>query len=152
MLSILFDLDGTIANIDHRLHYLDKNDWHGFFMACIDDEPILPVINVLKAFVEAGHHVEIWSGRSSVAIYETFEWLDKHIGKFEYQKAYELLTKMRIDGDNTPDYILKESWLHEFHQNHGKFPDIIIDDRPKVLRMWRSYNITTFAVGNLVDF
>lgn len=150
-LHVIFDLDGTIANIDHRLHYLDKKDWKGFFLACGDDEPILPVINVLKAFVEAGHHVEIWSGRSDVAERETYEWLDKHIRKFNSPNVIypsTILTHMRADGDNTPDYILKENWLHEFHQKHGKFPDIIFDDRQQVVDMWRRNGVLCAQVAS----
>lgn len=39
MKYIIVDLDGTLANIDHRLHYIKQNkpDWNAFYGACKDD-------------------------------------------------------------------------------------------------------------------
>lgn len=37
----IFDLDGTLALIEHRLHFIQgpKKDWRGFFGAVGDDSP-----------------------------------------------------------------------------------------------------------------
>ena len=169
-LFVIFDLDGTLANIDHRLHYLDHNDWNSFFEACDKDEPVLDVINVLKAFVEAGHHVEIWSGRSAQVEEKTKAWLDKYIGENRYHapRSWEnsafdqfqnliynypsdLLTHMRAENDFRADYIIKEEWLHAFHQKHGKFPDMIFDDRQQVVDMWRRNGVTCAQVADWKD-
>ena len=41
---VLCDIDGTIANNDHRQHYLeDKKDWDGFFAELINDAPIYKI-------------------------------------------------------------------------------------------------------------
>tara|TARA_B100000795_G_C22636774_1_gene374842 strand:- start:55 stop:219 length:165 start_codon:yes stop_codon:yes gene_type:complete len=43
---ILCDIDGTVANNDHRQHFLDgKKDWDGFFDALNKDKPIHSIIN-----------------------------------------------------------------------------------------------------------
>jgi hypothetical protein len=43
---ILCDIDGTVANNDHRQHFLEgKKDWDGFFDKLDEDEPIRPIIN-----------------------------------------------------------------------------------------------------------
>jgi hypothetical protein len=34
---VVFDLDGTLASIEHRRHHLDRKDWKAFFAACVDD-------------------------------------------------------------------------------------------------------------------
>ena len=43
----IFDLDGTLALIDHRRHFLDDQAdpkrWQKFFAACVDDQPNEPV-------------------------------------------------------------------------------------------------------------
>jgi len=48
----IFDLDGTIALIDHRRHLLetdeDPDKWDKFFDACVDDVPNIPVIFVMQ--------------------------------------------------------------------------------------------------------
>ena len=40
---IVFDLDGTLANTDHRAHFVDrtkgKPDWRAFYAACDADTP-----------------------------------------------------------------------------------------------------------------
>jgi hypothetical protein len=55
---VIADLDGTIALIDHRRHWLDKDRhpeltsderWGRFFAECVSDTPNLPVIQTLKA-------------------------------------------------------------------------------------------------------
>lgn len=47
---VVFDLDGTLSNIDHRLHYIQRppseKDWAAFFAACENDLPIGPMIRV----------------------------------------------------------------------------------------------------------
>ena len=61
---IICDLDGTIANLQHRLHYI-KNadgtkkkykdaDWDSFHKACVDDEPYTDVIQILWNLYDAG--------------------------------------------------------------------------------------------------
>jgi 2-hydroxy-3-keto-5-methylthiopentenyl-1-phosphate phosphatase len=39
---VICDIDGTIANNDHRQHFLEgKKDWDGFFSSLSEDKPIL---------------------------------------------------------------------------------------------------------------
>ena len=62
----IFDLDGTLALIDHRRHFVEgpDKDWRSFFAACVDDAPNMPVIRTLQALRKSGAEVWIWSGRS----------------------------------------------------------------------------------------
>ena len=53
----IFDLDGTIALIDHRRPLLESKSsdrWQKFFAACVDDEPNKPVIDTLLGLRRAG--------------------------------------------------------------------------------------------------
>ena len=49
----IFDLDGTLCNIEHRLHLLDnktdKDRWDKFYKACVNDKPNMPVLQILQA-------------------------------------------------------------------------------------------------------
>ena len=78
----IFDLDGTLALIDHRRHFLDdKADpkrWQKFFAACVDDQPNEPVIRTLQALRRSGAECWIWSGRSDEVRSQTVEWLCRH--------------------------------------------------------------------------
>jgi hypothetical protein len=77
---VIFDLDGTIANIDHRRHLVENRqatneDWRTFFAACVDDEPNFPVITVLKCLFAYGFSIYIFSGRSDEVRSQTKVWL-----------------------------------------------------------------------------
>lgn len=137
---VVFDLDGTIANIEHRRHHLDRKDRRAFFAACVDDVPNWPVIKAFRAHVGAGHRVEIWSGRSDEVRRQTLEWLDLRAGI-----GPSFLTHMRAAGDHTPDVDLKRSWLHALHPDER--PDVVYDDRGRVVDMWRSEGVACFQVA-----
>lgn len=135
---VVFDLDGTLADIGHRVHFVHngKRDWKSFFAACVGDMPNLHVIDTLRAHVEAGHTVRIWSARSDVVRTETEAWLASYgIDPWRLQH-------MRADGDSTPDVELKRYWLNQ----EGIRPDLIYDDRQRVVDMWRAEGIPCFQV------
>lgn len=141
-MKIIFDLDGTIANISRRVHFVrgGRKDWDSFFAACVDDVPNWPVVRALQAHLAAGHHVEIWSARSDIVKRQTEEWLACEAGI-----APALLTHMRSAGDNTPDVVLKRYWLNQLHESER--PDIVYDDRQRVVDMWREEGIACFQVA-----
>jgi phosphoglycolate phosphatase-like HAD superfamily hydrolase len=72
---IIFDLDGTLADCEHRLHHIQKDpkDWTSFFAACGDDKPI---DHMLKIMWSLGKEYEIFivSG-VLMSREETIEWL-----------------------------------------------------------------------------
>jgi len=74
---IIFDLDGTLADITHRLHFIQKEpkDWDGFFAACVADKPIAHTIEIMNILMNRDR-VEIWTGRSDIVREETIRWLD----------------------------------------------------------------------------
>lgn len=136
----VFDLDGTLADIQHRRHFITNGnrDYDSFFAACVDDLPNEPVIAALAAHLNAGHKVEIWSGRSDIVRKETEEWL------LRYGIDHALLTHMRSAGDHQPDVDLKMSWLHALHPDER--PTAVYDDRGRVVRAWRDNGVPCFAV------
>lgn len=137
---VVFDLDGTLADIRHRVHHVRgaRPDWEAFFAACPDDIPNAPVVNALLAHVFAGDRVEVWSARSDVVHLETEAWL--------WRQGIDprRLTHMRAAGDNTPDTVLKRHWLMQLHESER--PDVVYDDRQRVVDMWRDEGIACFQV------
>lgn len=143
---VIFDLDGTIANIEHRQHFVHdtnkkwgaKKKWRDFFAACIDDTPQEAVIIILRALY-LRFRIYIVSGRSDEVRQETEAWLACN------QVPYHCLI-MRREGDFTPDHILKIGWV-----NDGIIPKerilCVFDDRDKVVKMWRNANIPCFQVA-----
>lgn len=137
---VVFDLDGTLALIEHRKHLIDKErgepDWGAFYRACVNDLPNAPVI-ALWTLCDA--HYESWvvSGRSDEVRRETVEWLRNH-------RVYPDRLLMRSEGDFTPDDELKRRWIEPI-KDRVLFA---VDDRDKVVRMWRSMGVPCFQVAD----
>jgi len=139
---VIFDLDGTLALIDHRRHLVENrqasnDDWRTFFAACIDDEPNVPVITILQSLKYQGFEIIIFSGRSDEVRPQTENWLQKH------NIPYDRLV-MRKEGDHRPDEKLKRNWLKGMDKSKIL---CVFDDRDKVVRMWREEGLTCFQVA-----
>jgi FMN phosphatase YigB (HAD superfamily) len=143
---IVFDLDGTLCKIDHRLHFIQgrKKNFDAFYDACGDDAPNTPIINIFRDLM-AGNQVQIWSGRSDRVRLQTEQWLQRH----EISPGH--LTRMRKAGDYTPDHELKRSWLENQRQNNGPVPTVIFDDRQRVVDMWREEGLTCCQVDQWIE-
>lgn len=141
-MRVVFDLDGTLALNGHRVHYIRQQpkDYDAFHDACVDDLPYPAVFSTLVAHARAGHEVEIWSGRSDRVRQRTEDWLSAR------GIDPSLLKRMRSDGDYTPDADLKRSWLNEARAA-GTAPDLVYDDRDRVVAMWRAEGVPCFQVA-----
>lgn len=142
----IFDLDGTLALIEHRRHFVEGpvKDWPAFFAACKDDKPNPPVIATLNALLKSDAHVWIWSGRSNEVENETLEWLKENVP--DWWVGHGKL-RMRIAGDHQIDETLKFSWLMELGPTDRKRLVAIFDDRTRVVEMWRKEGIACFQVA-----
>jgi hypothetical protein len=142
---VIVDLDGTLALNKHRYHFIDKNNqtvpnWNAYFLACDKDEPNQAVVNTVSALKDAGYTIHIFSARGKIAHDETRKWLAK------YLVPYDHLT-MRDVGNFVPDEELKKSWLLEFYPDFKYTVMCVLDDRDKVVNMWRSLGVTCFQVA-----
>jgi hypothetical protein len=139
---VVFDIDGTIANIEHRLDYVRSKpkNWAAFDAGIPNDKVNEPVAEVFDAMIMGGHTVILASGRSERTRIATQDWLRKN-GFGMYQKLY-----MRKADDFRSDDIVKLEILGEIISDYGKKPDMVFDDRPRVVRAWRSQGIFVFDV------
>lgn len=142
----IFDLDGTIANVDHRRHLVEKKPqrWDAFYKACVDDTPNTPVIATMELLLAAGCEVQIFSGREDSVRKETVAWLTQHTSL--NMKTTTLL--MRPTGDSTPDDVLKKNWYENvLTAGERRRLVAVFDDRDKVVAMWRSMGVPCFQVA-----
>ena len=138
MKNIIIDLDGTIANNDHRQYFLtEKNqkDWHRFFEACSGDEPKTKVIDFVKALCgentgSTKFNVHILSGRSEVVRNKTINWLALH-----FPITHTL--SMRKINDYRKDSIVKSEMAKQLNLDPSNTL-CVIDDRKSVVDMWRA--------------
>ena len=146
---VVFDLDGTLADISQRRGLSDlgsgKIDWDSFFEPSnIDlDTPKGDVIHMLRLLWSTGHNIAILSGRSMSAEEQTKEWLRR------CEVPYHLL-RMRPTTKTfmyMPDDKLKRLWLEELWPGDNKKNIIcVFDDRDRVVKMWREMGLTCFQV------
>lgn len=142
--TVIVDLDGTLALNQHRYHFIypkdgKKPNWDDFFLACADDAPNIPVITTVNSLKESGYKIHIFSARGEIAIQQTKGWLEKH------SVPYDFLT-LRRKGCYTPDEKLKHEWLLKFYPDYKNQILCVIDDRSKVVKMWRALGLVCFQV------
>lgn len=139
----IFDLDGTLADCEHRQHLVKKPepDWRAFFAACPEDKPIAAVINTMARLAYGGADIWIFSGRSVEVAEQTVAWMNDHVPNVYGQ------FRMRGEGDFTPDNDLKLSWLNEMSADDRARLVAVFDDRDKVVAMWRAAGVPCFQVA-----
>lgn len=108
--TIIFDLDGTLANGKHRNHLVPAasianlcSSWEVHNLASVDDTPIADTIEVCNTLYQT-FHIIILTGRCEVARGITVAWLEEHGVQYD-----ELI--MRPEGDDRPDILYKEEAL-----------------------------------------
>lgn len=149
----IFDLDGTLAIIDHRRGLVEKEgkgndfkpDWDAFFKACVRDTPNWPVIGVLQQLYSVGCEIRIWSGRSDMVRADTIIWLSTYLGM--PTKTIDGMLTMRKADDFTPDQNLKKKWLLALTPTERFRLGGVFYDRDKVVAMWRSQGVACFQVA-----
>jgi predicted kinase len=141
--AIIVDIDGTVALRNGRGPF----DWHRVG----EDDPNLPVCSIVRS---SDVNVAIFvSGRSAVCRKETLRWLIQHDLMVPENSSYphQDLLYMRDEGDMRDDRIVKR----EIYDRHiaGKYNvRFVLDDRPKVIRMWRELGLTVLDCGDGREF
>ena len=145
---IIFDLDGTLADIEDRRQLCTKEngkmDWNKFFDPenIKLDKPNMPVINTLKAFRGgiSPYKIAIFSGRSARTEDATKEWLREHGINWD-------ILKMRPERNFMPDDQLKLKWFVEKFSTLENDVEAVFDDRQKVVDMWREIGLPCMQVA-----
>lgn len=149
----IFDLDGTLADMEHRLGFIQGKvkDWDSFFLSCSEDEPIQPTVATLKALRRSGAEIWIWTGRSAIARPQTLGWLRKNgLTSALMREGSPFLTenalRMRPADLRTKDHVLKESWLKSLSVADRSRLVATFEDRQQVVDMWRQNGVTCYQV------
>lgn len=144
---VLCDLDGTLAKIDHRLHFVrqEPKDWKNFFSGIRDDEPRWDVGYQVIDLKDVGYDIVFVSARPDTYRQETEAWIARHFSPLE-----DCPVLMRGGGDTRQDDIVKQNML----DTHFKDKKIyrVFDDRPRVIRMWQKNGLDVVDVGPGIEF
>ena len=146
--NIICDLDGTLADLTHRLHHVkgDKKNWDAFHAQCVNDKPHDDVIRIVDTFrlgncgcAYPRNNLYILSGRNEVVRAETTRWLEDNT------PFVDIVLAMRKAYDHRPDTEVKRDMVREL----GLTPDntlCVFDDRQCVVDMWRELGFRCLQV------
>lgn len=148
---IVCDLDGTLADCEHRVHHVQNKpkNWDAFYADAIDDTVNEAVVAVLDSFTALSHswphlryEIIFCSGRPERCREDT-EWWLKEVA--HVWKAHSTQLFMRKDGDFRADHIVKQEIL-DAHIDKDRVL-FVLDDRQQVVDMWRSNGLTCLQVA-----
>lgn len=136
----VFDIDGTLSNLDHRLHHIYKTpkDWSTFKTLIPFDKPQEDIIWLTHCFKNYGS-VIICSARDGSNRKETIEWLIDNNVYFD-----DIF--MREAKDYRDDGIIKKELLEQITTEWGK-PFMWFDDRNRVVNSIREEGIRVLQVA-----
>ena len=135
---VLVDVDGTLADVRHRLHHIQgagRKNWTAFFESIDRDPPIASTVAWVRSLAES-HQIIIITGRPERYRKRTAAWLKKN--EIPFSDIF-----MRPDGDHRPDYEVKKEALRRWPKQRIK---LVIEDRPPVCEMWLNQGVRCVLV------
>lgn len=133
--TVVIDMDGTLANVDHRRHWVQgkKRNYEAFHAELSNDPVNEAIASLMEGMGRVDMEIVIVSARPESLFEPTVAWLAKN------EIHYDSLRLLRPDGDSTPDQELKRAWLYRYGKDRILF---VVDDRSKVVKMWRDEGLT----------
>ena len=133
--AILVDLDGTLADIEHRVHHVqsEEKDWKAFNEGIPLDSLNGWCADLVKAMQGESYKIIFITGRSEACREVTVDWLAKHDISFEH-------LYMRSSKDRREDFeVKKEIYLNDIKKDYEVV--FVVEDRASVVKMWRSIGL-----------
>jgi phosphoglycolate phosphatase-like HAD superfamily hydrolase len=121
----VFDIDGVLADVRHRLHFLDARprDWDAFFAAVGADAVLTQGVDAIRDALADGLGVVYLTGRPERCRQDTVQWLHAH-----GLPVAEVL--MRPDAERRPARLFKVAALRRL-ASHADVA-YLVDDDPEV--------------------
>jgi len=146
----IFDVDGTLANVDSILHYVVKHknreteafkkDFDSFHRESVNVPPHPEVVNMVWDVIDnqKGDIIVVTARREEWRAHTAY-WLRQAC------VPHEALF-MRQDKDYRPDYEVKKDILEHIKL----FWDVVhaVDDNPNVIKLWEENGIATTKIGD----
>jgi len=139
MKAIIFDMDGTLADVNPIRHYVsgDKKDFNSFHKASVWVRPNQQIL-ALNHAINDQVAILIVTARNEQFRTVTSAWLEK------YQVRYHHLY-MRKSGDNRADYLVKQDIFKQI-TTAGYNVVAAVDDNPKIIALWKEMQLVVIEV------
>ena len=137
---IVFDIDGTLANIEHRRSFVatKPKNWKAFTAGIPNDTPHEDIVTLSSMLVSCGNTLLLCSGRGEEQRDVTVDQMNE-FGVL-YSKLY-----MRPAKDHRPDDIIKVELLQQIREEFGN-PWLWFDDRTRVVNAIRAEGVRVLQV------
>jgi predicted kinase len=140
--AYIVDIDGTIAA---KQMGEGSRGWHEYHRVGEDlpKQVVIDIVRSLHFTMEPRHGVDIIfvSGRKAYCMDETRDWLAQHVGPW----TEDCLLYMRGSDDNRADDLVKNEIFERDIAPHWNVL-ATIDDRQRVVDMWRAKGLTCLQV------
>lgn len=142
--DIVVDIDGTLANCEHRQHYVRSKprNWKAFNATIYDDTVHWDIVWLVKILHSVGCRIVICSARTDDLRQVTEKWLKEKAG---LDGIYERLY-LRGEKDYRDDDIIKRELL-DVIRSDGFDPQMVFDDRDRVVKTWREAGLRCLQVN-----
>jgi hypothetical protein len=154
----IVDLDGTVCDVSHREAVAElaraakdpetRNSlWQEFHSQCVRDRPHADVVQLVRAWVAAGHGVIYITGRSVDFWTETLAWLH---GEGLPATGTELFMRGVRDYRRATDYKREcyETILRTYPFREGLARiAFVLEDADRLVAMWRALGLTCLQPG-----
>ena len=133
---IICDIDGTVANNEHRQHYLiQSNDWNSFFSALNKDMPFPKTISMIEEQHKGGLKIVFLTGRPERLRQTTSQWLEKNLSFSDFG----LVMRKNKDFRNKIE-VKKELFLENFDSKQVLF---CLENDYDLLELWQEIGLLT---------
>lgn len=134
--AIIVDLDGTLCDVEHRVHHVKSKpkNWHAFNSAMDEDKSYFWCLELIAAMKSRGYKILFVTGRDENFRSNTEAWLKKH--QVDYDELY-----MRKAQDFREDSDVKEEIYHQKIERTTQVL-FVVDDRKSVVARWRQIGLT----------
>ena len=135
--AIIVDLDGTLADIEERLHHIEKDpkDWESFSKEIHTDLVNKWCERLMTAMKKQGCKILLVTGRmgNQLTRCETENWLER------WEVPWSIIY-YRGDQDIRPDDVVKKEI---YQKSIEPFFDVqfVVEDRARVVKMWREIGL-----------
>jgi len=158
MTLVVFDLDGTIADCNHRMKFIRPNPaidpdtgkkvkrrYDLFHAACVNDTVIAPVAQFYVQFVtDPSVTVIVLSGRDAAVLDDTKQWFVDN----DLPMPDEMLLK--VGNQMLPDVEQKRFQADRLEKKYGKPISMVFEDRDRVVKMWKERGTFVFNVDQAI--
>jgi hypothetical protein len=151
---LVIDIDGTLANLEHRLHFIDKEnptseDWDKFFdpELVIKDTPIELSQEALEACADYFDDIVFLTGRIEDLRELTETWLDEYYGIDPDEDHLFMRPQSNELTEDTTEWadFKKIVFEEEIKPRYPGEEFIFIDDTDEILKMLAPYGLTLKA-------